>query len=118
MSRITKIIPEHAGYYWEWINNNKWILRWEPVSGYYSPPIFEHNINCMVQNVPSDLLDKIGYMIGKNGYFFKYITHWSGSVYIFYRNEIQAIEIWGTLPSIHKAQTLLMLHFQDVRNKK
>lgn len=111
----TQIIPEYVGYYWEQQDDQSWIMRWSPVTGYYSPPQLDKTLNMSIMQVPEDMTDRIGLVIGKNGYFFKYITLWSGAVYIFYRNETNTIEIWGTPKSIEKAYQLFGLHFQDIR---
>jgi len=110
--RITHVIPEHVGYFWEWTGQD-WQIRWEPVKGIYSPPSLM-NLSVGYLEVPEILNDKMGLVIGKDGSMFKFITHWSYSVYIFYRQDINKIEIWGYQPSIDKAIQLLRLHFMDV----
>ena len=113
--RYTQIIPEFAGYYWEWTNQQQWAMRWEPVQGFYSPPRLDHHLQYVMVEVSQDLQENMGRVIGKNGYYFKYITQWSGAVYIFYRDDLKCIEIWGNQDAITRANRLLECHFQDVR---
>ncbi len=116
MMRTTQIVPQHVGYFWDFdIEAAHWVLRWEPVKGRYSPPVLDNTILSTHVDVPQDLQDKMGLVIGRDGQFFKYITHWSGAVYIFYRQDIGKIEIWGWEANLQRAAYLLNLHFNDVR---
>jgi hypothetical protein len=47
-------------------------------------------------NVPEDLLENIGYVIGKNGYYFKKITEASGVSFIWFNKDNKTIEICCT----------------------
>ena len=111
-TRYTKIIEDHVGYFWEWANNC-WQMKWEPVHGRYSPPALDSSLNIMVMDVPQELLPKIAQIIGKDGYYFKFITNWSGAVYIFYRDDIKSIEIWGHPSTLEKAYNLFQCHFKS-----
>jgi hypothetical protein len=95
-SPITKIEPAHPGYMWHYTlgadNEISVELRWAPLSGIYSPPLFETGIYMLTLAVPEWF--PTGLLIGKNGVHFKTITENTGCHYLFVRDGV--IEIWGT----------------------
>jgi len=44
--------------------------------------------------VPNDLVENIGYVIGRNGFYFKKITEASGTSYIWFNKKTSKIEIY------------------------
>lgn len=117
---FTQVIFDHPGYFWvREPGHSHWTLGWEPVQGYYSPPKFERNIMVQEVEIPLDIVDEVGYVIGKLGKHFKFITQSSKTKYIFYRSETNKIEIWGVNQnSIDFAGQLLMRHFEHLRRRR
>uniref|UniRef100_A0A6C0K5U5 K Homology domain-containing protein n=1 Tax=viral metagenome TaxID=1070528 RepID=A0A6C0K5U5_9ZZZZ len=106
-SPITKIEPVHPGYMWHYTlgadNEISVELRWTPLSGIYSPPLFETGIYMLTLAVPKWF--PTGLLIGKNGVHFKAITENTGCHYLFVRHGV--IEIWGTgVAPTHALQAL------------
>lgn len=118
---FTQILPEYPGYYYRssitMLNKR---LCWEPVEGWYSPPKFEIGVKKMEIALPQDFLpEEMGYVIGKKGIHFKWITEKSKTLYIFYRKETGKIEIWGQSDeTIGLAVHLLYRHFNHLRQKR
>lgn len=96
----TYIDQAHPGYYFwtdspEMNANAEFELRWQPVRGYYSPPLLHQNIKCNKVPVPDEFLPDMGLVIGKNGVHFKWITERSKVAYIFFCVKTKQIEVWG-----------------------
>lgn len=111
----TCIIPTAPGYYWEFTTNG-WIIHYRPIKAVYSPPILHPHINMQTINVPHDLVQNMGLVIGRDGLHFKTITHSTGAIYIFYRND--QIEIWGDDDAILRAITMFQSHFEFLMDRQ
>jgi hypothetical protein len=59
----------------------------------------------------------MGLIIGREGAVFKNITQESGAVYIFYRQDLGLVEIWGNPESIDGAIKMLCDHINFILNK-
>ena len=117
MEPVTTIIPDKPGYMWEWIAPlSMYMIKWEPVAGYYSPPIMDRSVIKTTLAVYPELVSSMGQVIGYQGVFFKNITAKSGCIYLFYRQEFKHIEIWGTSECVASAMLLLTKHMQQVSN--
>lgn len=99
--RYTQILPQFPGYMYDFNpETSTWTLCWEPVTNVYSPPCLHHGVH--MRSIPFVISGReypssqmIGRLIGKNGWFFKYVTETSRSLYIFYQPTTRHIEIWG-----------------------
>ena len=63
--------------------------------GVYTPPLFEEGVSKTYVYVDPEDDHLMGLVIGKNGYYFKAITHASRTRYIWYNRNTHLIEIWG-----------------------
>lgn len=85
---------EHMGYYYQWIAPlNQWGMKWTPIQGVYSPPIRDTSISWFHLGVPTDL--NIIPILGDGVMHFEKIANDTGATYIFYRADLNKIEIWG-----------------------
>lgn len=115
---FTQIIPEHPGYYWRFTADRKWLLCWEPVHGYYSPPKLDEHISHAEVEIPQDLVNSVGVVIGKDGVRFKWITEKTKTHYIFFNEKTGKVEIWGDRTyKIDSAKAFLQKHFDHTREK-
>lgn len=106
------ILPSFPGYSWEW-QDERWALTYSPVKSVYSPPVLHIGIRVSRVDIPQDLIENVGMIIGKDGIHFKTITSETESEYIFYRSELQQIEIWARDTSRPAAR--ITAHFDDIR---
>lgn len=116
-SPLTRIDTDHPGYYLLRQASGDWIRCWEPVSGHYSPPRFEPGYTWTEIEVPSDLMDKIGLVIGRDGIRFCQIGDEIACPYIFYRQEKNLIEAWGPVGAVVRAHFALRAHMAHVQNR-
>lgn len=107
------IIPAFPGYSWEW-QDERWALVYTPVKGVYSPPVLHVGLRVHRMDVPQDLIEHAGIIIGKDGTHFKAITNETDSEYIFYRSEMRKIEIWTR--DVSCAIKRMTVHFDDTRD--
>lgn len=100
--KFTQVIQDFPGYYWEWDGHN-WLMMWEPVRNWYSPPCLHPGIARHDVQVPLELHDKVGLLIGHKGQNFIRITAQTGCCYIFYLAAHNKVEVWGPPPSVLSA---------------
>lgn len=78
----------------------------------YNPPI-AHYCHVSVADMNQDDILKA---IGKNGYFFKKITHDCDANYLWWNKENQVIEIWGTYNCMKITKHNIMHHLKNIKN--
>ena len=79
----------------------------------YSPPSNSRLVWFALRDVDKA---NIGYVIGKNGQHFNEITELCNVDYIWFRNDISVIEIWGKdMNNIHEAYGMLVQHIVNFR---
>jgi hypothetical protein len=98
----TQVIQEFPGYYWQW-DGFQWQMMWEPVRNVYSPPCLHPGVVRHEVQVPLQLHDKVGLLIGSNGQNFIRITTQTGCFYIFYRSTHNKVEVWGHAANVMHA---------------
>jgi len=112
----TYIIPEHPGYMWV-VDGEKRVMIYEPVKGWYSPPVLDRMISHRSIEIPSEMLQFMGAIIGKDGVNFKTITSRYNGVYIFYRQDLGVIEAWALPEHLDEVETRIRSHMDTVRDR-
>lgn len=80
----------------------------------YNPPI-AHYCHVSVKHID---IDDILRAIGKDGFFFKNITHKCGANYIWWNKENQVIEIWGPYSCMVRTFDAVTKHIEKICNTK
>lgn len=102
-------VADAPGYFYEWVEPiGDWVMKYKPIPGFYSPPIFDTNLSWYQISVPEGI--SFGALIGDGALHFEkpfvslpfedsaegWYEHWSGAAYIFYRQDINKIEVWSS----------------------
>lgn len=112
----TYVLPmaDAPGYFYEWVEPiGDWVVKYKPIAGFYSPPIFDKTLSWYQIAVPSEVA--IGSLKGSGALHFEdpivalpfkdtaggWYQHWSGATYVYYREDIHKIEIWSA--DLHKS---------------
>jgi hypothetical protein len=115
--KITQVIHEFPGYYWQW-DGWQWQMMWEPIRNLYSPPRLHPGVVKHEIQVPLELNDKIGILIGGNGQNFIRITTQTGCFYIFYLSTRNSVEIWGPPHGVMTATNRIQNSIHKLFNTK
>lgn len=107
-------MADAPGYFYEWVEPiGDWVVKYKPIPGFYSPPIFANNLSWYQISVPKGM--SVGSLKGEGALHFEnpivklpfddsaedWYQHWSGAAYVFYREDIHKIEIWAA--DLHKS---------------
>lgn len=102
-------VVDAPGYVYEWVDPiQSYVVKYEPIPGFYSPPIFDTNLSWYQISVPKGM--SVGSLKGDGALHFEnpivdlpfeyraedWYSHWSGATYVFYREDIHKIEIWSS----------------------
>lgn len=86
---VAVAVNEYPGYYWSWIPVlHQWVLRWKPIEGVYSPPVFDQSLRWHHVAIPSHIKSPgvLKLQDLRKDFRVKYIV---------YRSDLNKFEIWS-----------------------
>lgn len=105
------------GYFWRCQDHQPPMLEYFPVPNVYCPPIYHPFVQRKQYWIHPHHLQYMGRIIGKNGSFFKQITQETGCLYIFFRQDMNCIELWGYSQNTDWAWHRIHHHIQSILSK-
>jgi hypothetical protein len=107
-------IQEYPGYYYNWIAPlQQWGMKWHPIKDTYSPPVLDSSLQ-WIHLAPPQGVNMIP-LLGDGEMHCQKIAYEIGATYLYFRQDLQKIEIWAQ--DITEAMTKMSIYLHKIKTQ-